>query len=389
MEYVIEMVYIFASCLFVAGTLFFFPGGFGGLDEKISTGVGCRLYDVGSLVFALMSVYALAEMRYVQWYGIAKVSNKDRVSQWLYMLGSLVFLFGCLIWDPLLIDIFVGFELMNHDQWLALACAFFMVGSMFFAIAAFLNGMDIHHTHPQFKRYAFTITSTYEFGGLLFVAGTMGYVPVSIRNNKCPAVTEEESECIIVNSEILGCSMYLVGSLLYLFGSFLSLLKTIALNGVGKKQAKAAGTIQARFNEVRKYRQESAAASLIQGKLANKLQVWVAERQRREDDAAARVIQNIWKEHLESKERADAAQIIQEFWRNHPQGDANASSELQQILQDEQDEQDDMDSFWGALQSQANMLLQNLGWSALTPSRSPSAADLREPLVSTASASRA
>ena len=67
--------------------------------------------------------------------------------------------------------------------------------------------------------------------------------------------------------------MYLVGSLLYLFGSFLSLLKTIALNGVGKKQAKAAGTIQARFNEVRKYRQESAAASLIQGKLANKLQV--------------------------------------------------------------------------------------------------------------------
>ena len=44
-------------------------------------------------------------------------------------------------------------------------------------------------------------------------------------------------------------------------------------NGVGKKQAKAAGTIQARFNEVRKYRQESAAASLIQGKLANKLQV--------------------------------------------------------------------------------------------------------------------
>ena len=73
MEYVIETVYIFASCLFVAGTLFFFPGGFGGLDEKISTGVGCRLYDVGSLVFALMSVYALAEMRYVQWYGLAKV----------------------------------------------------------------------------------------------------------------------------------------------------------------------------------------------------------------------------------------------------------------------------------------------------------------------------
>ena len=97
-------------------------------------------------------------------------------------------------------------------------------------------------------------------------------------------------------------------------------------------------------------------------------EVWVAERQRREDDAAARVIQTIWKEHLEAKEqeRADAAQIIQEFWRKHPQGDANASSELQQIISEAQNEQDDMDSFWGALQSQANMLLQNLGWSART-----------------------
>ena len=52
----------------------------------------------------------------------------------------------------------------------------FMIGSMFFAIAAFLNAMDIHKTHPQFKQYAFTIASSYEFGGLLFVGGTMGYV---------------------------------------------------------------------------------------------------------------------------------------------------------------------------------------------------------------------
>eukprot|EP00931_Biecheleriopsis_adriatica_P046922 TRINITY_DN27006_c0_g1_i1.p1 TRINITY_DN27006_c0_g1~~TRINITY_DN27006_c0_g1_i1.p1 ORF type:complete len:371 (+),score=68.55 TRINITY_DN27006_c0_g1_i1:53-1165(+) len=240
-EYTIEVWYILASLLFVVGSMLFIPGG-----TRFER-VGCRCYDAGSVMFLAGSSYFMLETFYFRSLK-AEVTGccccwqfwKRAADQILYLIGSLIFLFGTLVWDPDLFPLFVrgfgGSELF----WEAFADVLFMVGSLMFALASFVSALDIHKEHALFKTQALIITTSYEFGGFLFIAGTMAFVP----GFRCNRHLME-----------LGAWMYLVGSAMYLLGAVLSLLKTVATHQAAREHLGAAQTIQ-RLWKNKKYADE-------------------------------------------------------------------------------------------------------------------------------------
>lgn len=247
LEYFSETIYVGASSLFVVGSLYFWP-------SWHATQIGCWLYDVGSILFALMSLLYSLEMlcrpdelpveakydvregkhlRVLSDGGIVAESLKDMLvpveavtgetvlilqkndersmarcmlknktywlpyaifteskakkpgrrellEQALYVVGSMTFMAGTIIWDPSFKDVF-NEAMTNHDSdwWKALADILFMIGSAIFALAAYVNGLTIFETHSSttLRRYALAITTSYEFGGFCFIAGNMCFIP--------------------------------------------------------------------------------------------------------------------------------------------------------------------------------------------------------------------
>jgi hypothetical protein len=88
-----------------------------------------------------------------------------------------------------------------------------MVGSFMFSLGAYVNALSIFEAPKMFRKHLVIVTSSYMFGGLLFIAGTMGYV-----------------EAFEPNLELRWCAtwFYLVGCLFYVTGSFLSFVSTVA-----------------------------------------------------------------------------------------------------------------------------------------------------------------
>ena len=127
----------------------------------------------------LLSTYSVVEGFYLRTSGSEKVRRKEILENFLYFLGSLIFLLGTLIWDQMetdesrLTSTFGG----TAVGWAIAGVAFFGVGSFLFALAAFFNAMNLRYTHPLFTTTAHGVAFCYEFGGLFFVAGTMGFIP--------------------------------------------------------------------------------------------------------------------------------------------------------------------------------------------------------------------
>merc|ERR1712070_325502 len=73
-----------------------------------------------------------------------------------------------------------GGEIM---AWNVAGITLFGFGSFLFALAAFFNAMNLKWKHPFFTNTAHTIAFCYEFGGLLFVMGTLGFIPILYKNH--------------------------------------------------------------------------------------------------------------------------------------------------------------------------------------------------------------
>mmetsp|Transcript_116875 Transcript_116875/g.337714 ORF Transcript_116875/g.337714 Transcript_116875/m.337714 type:complete len:469 (-) Transcript_116875:111-1517(-) len=247
LEYFIELWYVVACILFCIGSFYFV------MDNENAVRPGCKLFDVGSIMFAAGSVLYMIEGVYFEererrshrsqrmhscvW----RLLKSEYIDQLFYCLGSLVFLVGTLIWDPDLAGYFLamGGVYVSRLAWLKIADLLFMIGSFGFSFASFLSALNIYREHELFKEQAVIITSCYQFGGFFFIAGTMSYVP----GYNCSR-----------EFEVLGGCLYLVGSLLYLLGCLLSFLKRVATYQAATEHLAAAGTIQ---DFVRRYRQSS------------------------------------------------------------------------------------------------------------------------------------
>jgi len=317
LDYLFETTYVVASLIFIVGTICFWPGiGY--------VKLGCRLFDVGSILFVVVSVTLATELvfrRFVvrEWpveglkdmplgcevqvlsdvgalrrvcrniavgvrgvealqdiagkmvhviehdrmKSLARCHVSDRMLVWLpsealtkakvrvtkreileqglYVTGSIFFMVGTIIWDPGLEGIFNdAMTGLSRDWWLAFADVLFMVGSLEFAFAAYVNALSIWEVHynRSLRKYALATATCFEFGGFCFIAGTMGFVPHKYVG--CNACMEQ-----------LGCGFFLVGSILYFVGSTLSLCRCIVVHATIHEHGEKVRRIQKWFRAKR------------------------------------------------------------------------------------------------------------------------------------------
>lgn len=208
----LEAGYLIGSLLFTVGTLFFFP--LEGLEDFV---VGCRFYEVGSVVFALLTGYSELDRWHARRQDSRDVTKRELLEQMLYCAGSFVFLVGTFFFDPPCVDTLSELLSISKSHIENTAALLFMVGSFMFSLGAYVNALSIFEAPRMFRRHLVIVTSSYMFGGLLFIAGTMGYV-----------------EAFEPNLKLRWCAtwFYLVGCLFYVNGSGLSFISTVARNQV-------------------------------------------------------------------------------------------------------------------------------------------------------------
>lgn len=253
------------------------------------------------------------------------VTTKDIFEQTLYVLGSAIFMAGTIIWDP-------AFHKVDKVWWLSFADILFMVGSMMFAFAAFINAVSLSTEaqsmhHKVFQKYGMYIAASYQFGACLFIGGTMSFVPGMGCNE---------------DMEALGCQLYIAGSVFYVVGTSLSLCRTAVIDFRAQEHEGKVTAIQSWWKthgfkrELRKKQQQKIVGKVsdsvkhkLMGLLAKKRHV-IEARQLRKDQAAQR-IQESWKKKQDDKKAIEAADAL---YRWAPGGDYAIA---QDILNEEED----------------------------------------------------
>jgi len=172
----------------------------------------------------------------------------------LYMVGSIIFTAGCIIWDPhpwLMEEVGTTQRAyFDRVEWLGWADALFMLGSFIFASAAYVNATGIHKEFTvkpgevslkPLLNVSIVISTSFAFGGFCFIAGTMGFIPA--RYMDCAGSLR--------NLNRLGTAFYLVGSVLYLVGSVLGLARSVARYRLEADYIEKVQIIQNRIRDIK------------------------------------------------------------------------------------------------------------------------------------------
>lgn len=197
-------------CSFFFGTIYFFP-----VEGIEDFALGCRLYEVGSLIFMVLTFYTeldgyKARQREDE---NRNVTVRELLEQLLYCVGSFVFLVGTFLFDPPFVKVLSSSSGRPEGQIEDAAAALFMLGSFMFSLGSYVNALSIFEAPRFFRKHLITVTTCYQFGGLFFIAGTMGYVH-SFEPN--------------VAMRWFATWMYMVGCFCYVAGSFLSFVRLVA-----------------------------------------------------------------------------------------------------------------------------------------------------------------
>lgn len=218
--YVIDVFDIIGGICFIWGSFDFLPAY--SWDPEVLQH-GCLLFIVGASIHLCICFYCMSEaMEKVGMWGFETWQNA------LYVAGCLLFLVGSVLYwpplsaaDPVESKLFlsgakhdgVGLPVyMNHYHRPFEGTVLFIIGSFLYAFAAFVNGLNLHEFHDFTTQLLTATTSTYMVGSLLFVAGSVAFLP----NYGCNA-----------NMESLGGYCYIWGSALFTFGGCISLHRTI------------------------------------------------------------------------------------------------------------------------------------------------------------------
>jgi len=234
---VIELVDIFGSLVFLAGSVCFLPH----LSRRLIIFLlGCGLFILGGLIYAGLSVFTLVEtVRENGW------RNYEACENFLYLVGSLIFLAGTILYWPehaeytnmewvKAYSFGVYFNLFTPEFE---ATLLFIIGSLLFAMAAFVNGVSSgirqsnrseednqqgnqetgsrndrgwEHISETFAGLLHATTSLYFAGSLLFVVGSVAFLPDY-------GFTEQMAA--------FGAWCYIIGSALFVFGGSVSLAR--------------------------------------------------------------------------------------------------------------------------------------------------------------------
>lgn len=218
----VEAGYLLGSILFVIGTALFFP-----IDFLKDFETGCRLFEIGSLIFMVLTFYVevdgyIARRRKDE---SRNVTKRELIEQGLYCGGSFIFLVGTFLFDPPVVHHLSEGLQVDPGRIENVAAVFFMIGSLMFSLGSYVNALSIFEAPRTFRKHLLTVTTFYQFGGLLFVAGTMGYVHAFEPNETMTWVATW---------------MYMIGCFLYVAGTGLSFIRTVASQQVSweRKQAR-------------------------------------------------------------------------------------------------------------------------------------------------------
>jgi len=218
----VEFGYLVGSILFVIGTALFFPVEF---LEDFET--GCKLFEIGSLIFMVLTFYVEVDGYFARKRKDEQrnVTKRELIEQGLYCGGSFVFLVGTFLFDPPLAHNLSDGLQIDPGKVENTAAVFFMIGSLMFSLGSYVNALSIFEAPRMFRKHLLTVTTFYQFGGLLFVAGTMGYVHAFEPNKTMTWVATW---------------MYMIGCFFYVAGTGLSFIRTVASQQVSweRKQAR-------------------------------------------------------------------------------------------------------------------------------------------------------
>lgn len=209
----IEAIDILGALVFLVGSICILPNQT--FDVFLA---GCILFIIGATIYLGLSLFTLYEALRERGWSYEAMENA------LYLGGSLVFLAGTVLYWPE--------EAQHaHVEWmkgLSLGTYFnlfepefegtllFVAGSMMFAFASLVNGLN--------KRSKLLIATTYLYmgGSLLFVMGSVAFVPnLSVRPGW-------------EHMETFGAWCFVIGSGFYVAGGLINLFRTVQ-NGSGSK----------------------------------------------------------------------------------------------------------------------------------------------------------
>jgi hypothetical protein len=192
-ESVNAILYVIGGFAFIFGSLFFFPA----LEAEINWGVWGFFF--GSLLYLLVTAHDLVEvLRYRR--DAHRGRRLELIAASGYLAGTILFLVGSALF-------------FTFVDWIIAGAWCFIIGSLLFTVAPFVNVLQVHHLSERALRL-YTLT------GISFVAGAVLFTTASI-----PYLWDLGDSALATElSDFLG-AQYLVGSVLFLAGGFFNYVR--------------------------------------------------------------------------------------------------------------------------------------------------------------------
>ncbi|MFO7803011.1 MAG: YrhK family protein [Desulfovermiculus sp.] len=184
------MLYKLGGLVFIMGSILFFPA----LDAYKN--LGCWTFFFGSLLYLIVTVHDLAEVRY-HWKTVGRHDQKailEYIAAICYVLGTLLFTVGSV------------FFLSSGGLFIAGAW-FFVLGSLLFVLGACINVLQIVHSRSLLTLQLMNLTA------VAFVVGSVLFTVASV-----PFLWHFRSHLdqLVMNAFLAW--QYLVGSVLFFMG---------------------------------------------------------------------------------------------------------------------------------------------------------------------------
>lgn len=212
--YIIEVLDIIAGITFVVGSCCFLPRY--AEDVKVFL-TGCMLFIVGSVLYFLVCLFCFVEALIDKGRTMFEVWENA-----MYLIGCTIFFVGTILYLPDTEDKCKDFEKgtaqckglaqqvnIYDDEYLG--SVLFGVGSVVFALAAYINAMGQRQYESWTHNMLSIITTNYLVASILFAMGSMSFMP----NMGC-------DEHMLT----IGAWLFIVGSVMFLVGAVLSMWRT-------------------------------------------------------------------------------------------------------------------------------------------------------------------
>jgi len=176
--------------------------------------LGCVLFVIGTTGYLILAIFTLSEAIYQ-----SGLESLEACENSLYVAGALLFNAGTILYWPDEANwpmTIASKELLpgQYFNWFSPefeGTVLFIIGSLFFAMAAYVNGLNQRGFETPIKKMLMAATTCYMVGALLLVMGSVAWLP----ELGCGQRMEE-----------FGAVMYVIGSLAYVIGGVISLIRT-------------------------------------------------------------------------------------------------------------------------------------------------------------------